>query len=282
MKSTNEKNIENIEFLENKNIKNIEKLLKIMSYLRDPENGCAWDREQSFESIAPYTVEEAYEVVQAIQDKDFENLKDELGDLLLQVVFLSQLANEKNLFNFDDVVINIKEKLIRRHPHIFDYKNKNILNTPDDVKNQWDKIKLKENNNKKFDKSSLDRITKILPSVLKSQKIQEEVSKDGFDFKNVEGCVNKLLEELGEYKKELKTQNKKKLIDEGGDLLFSAINILRKSGINSEEALNNAITKFINRYRKAEELASSDGLQFKETTIYQKNEYWIKSKKFYS
>ena len=276
------KNKNNIKFLDNKSIKNIEKLLKIMSYLRDPENGCAWDREQSFESIAPYTVEEAYEVVQAIQDKDFEGLKDELGDLLLQVVFLSQLANEKNLFNFEDVVLSIKEKLIRRHPHIFDYKNKKILSTPDDVKNQWDKIKLKENNNKKLDKSTLDRITKTLPSVLKSQKIQEEVSKDGFDFKNVEGCVNKLLEELDEYKEALQTQNKKSLIDEGGDLLFSAVNILRKSGINSEEALNNTNTKFMNRYRKAEELASSDGFQFKEVTVSQKNEYWIKSKKFYS
>ena len=133
-----------------------------------------------------------------------------------------------------------------------------------------------------MDKSTLDRITKTLPSVLKSQKIQEEVSKDGFDFKNVEGCVNKLLEELDEYKEALQTQNKKSLIDEGGDLLFSAVNILRKSGINSEEALNNTNTKFMNRYRKAEELASSDGFQFKEVTVSQKNEYWIKSKKFYS
>jgi len=282
MKSTNEKNIENIEFLENKNIKNIEKLIKIMSYLRDPKYGCAWDRKQSFESIAPYTVEEAYEVVQAIQDGDFEGLKDELGDLLLQVVFLSQLANEKNLFNFDNVVLSIKEKLIRRHPHIFDNKNEKTLNTPEDVKNQWDKIKLEENNNKKFDSSALDRVTKTLPSVLKSQKIQEEVSKDGFDFKNVENCINKLLEELNEYKDALQAQNEKNLIDEGGDLLFSAINILRKSGINSEEALNYANTKFIKRYRKAEELASNDGFKFKETTISQKNEYWIKSKKFYS
>ena len=282
MKSTNEKNIENIEFLENKNIKNIEKLIKIMSYLRDPKYGCAWDRKQSFESIAPYTVEEAYEVVQAIQDGDFEGLKDELGDLLLQVVFLSQLANEKNLFNFDNVVLSIKEKLIRRHPHIFDIKNEKTLNTPEEVKNQWDKIKLEENNNKKFDASALDRVTKTLPSVLKSQKIQEEVSKDGFDFKNVENCINKLLEELNEYKDALQAQNEKNLIDEGGDLLFSAINILRKSGINSEEALNYANTKFIKRYRKAEELASNDGFKFKETTISQKNEYWIKSKKFYS
>ncbi|MAC61967.1 MAG: nucleoside triphosphate pyrophosphohydrolase [SAR116 cluster bacterium] len=279
MKSINKKNIE---FLNNKSTKNIEKLIKIMSYLRDPENGCAWDREQTFESIAPYTVEEAYEVVQAIQDRDFEGLQDELGDLLLQVVFLSQLANEKNLFNFEDVVLSIKEKLIRRHPHIFDYKNKKILNTPEDVRNQWDKIKLKEKNNNEFNKSSLDRVTKTLPSVLKSQKIQEEVSKDGFDFKNVEDCINKLLEELNEYKEALQTQNKKNLIDEGGDLLFSAINILRKSGINSEEALYNANGKFINRYRKAEELASNDGFQFKEITIFKKNEYWIKSKKFYS
>ena len=129
---------------------------------------------------------------------------------------------------------------------------------------------------------SFERLFITLPSVLKSQKIQEEVSKDGFDFKNVENCINKLLEELNEYKDALQAQNEKNLIDEGGDLLFSAINILRKSGINSEEALNYANTKFIKRYRKAEKLASNDGFQFKETTISQKNEYWIKSKKFYS
>ena len=280
MKSKNKKNIQ---FLKSENLSNIEKLLKIMKYLRDPENGCAWDKKQSFESMAPYTIEEAYEVVQAIQDKNFEELKSELGDLLLQVVFLSQLANEKHLFNFDDVVLSIKEKLIRRHPHIFDDKNEdNNLKTAEEVKNQWDKIKLEENNDKKLNKSALSRVTKILPSILKSQKIQEEVGKDGFDFKNVEECINKLLEELNEFKEALQHQNEKNLIDEGGDLLFSAINILRKSGISSEEALNQANRKFIKRYTKAEELASNDGVQFKDSPLQEKNKYWIESKKFYS
>ena len=130
-------------YLNDKKTKELDKLLKIMSHLRDPDKGCPWDIKQTFESIAPYTIEEAYEVSQSIQDKDYDELKDELGDLLLQVVFLSQIAKEKKLFKFNDVVKSINKKLIRRHPHIFE-KNTNIK-SPNDVKNQWDKIKEQEN-----------------------------------------------------------------------------------------------------------------------------------------
>ena len=206
-------------YLKNKKTNELDKLLKIMSHLRDPDKGCPWDIKQTFESIAPYTIEEAYEVSQSIQDKDYDELMDELGDLLLQVVFLSQIAKEKHLFKFNDVVKSINKKLIRRHPHIFE-KNTNIK-TPDDVKNQWDRIKEQEKKEKTKNINTLSKITKNLPSIIKSQKIQEEVSKDGFDFKNVNDCILKLQEEIQEFKEALKTNDKQKCLDEGGDVLFS-------------------------------------------------------------
>jgi ATP diphosphatase len=275
MKLNNKKNIY---FLDNDNLNNVEKLLKIMEYLRDPEKGCAWDKKQSFSSISPYTIEEAYEVAQAIQDEDFDDLKEELGDLLLQVVFLSQIANEKKLFSFEDVVIGIKEKLIRRHPHIFEESEN--LNTAKEVKDQWDKIKLNEKKKKNLDSynSVFGRITKTLPSIIKTQKIQEEVSKEGFDFNDVEDCIIKLYEEIDEYKEAITSDDEHKLLDEGGDVLFSAVNILRKSGINSEEALIYANKKFMKRYLQAEKIASNEGRQFNNLNLEQKHEYWLKSK----
>ena len=264
-------------YLNDKKTKELDKLLKIMSHLRDPDKGCPWDIKQTFESIAPYTIEEAYEVSQSIQDKDYDELMDELGDLLLQVVFLSQIAKEKKLFKFNDVVKSINKKLIRRHPHIFD-KNTNIK-SPNDVKNQWDKIKEQENKNKSKNTNTFGKITKNLPSILKSQKIQEEVSKDGFDFKNVNECILKLQEEIQEFKEALKTNDKQKCLDEGGDILFASINILRKTGINSQEALEFANNKFTKRYNYSEILAQKENKNFAEVPLEEKHRYWLKSKK---
>ena len=264
-------------YLNDKKTKELDKLLKIMSHLRDPDKGCPWDIKQTFESIAPYTIEEAYEVSQSIQDKDYDELMDELGDLLLQVVFLSQIAKEKKLFKFNDVVKSINKKLIRRHPHIFE-KNTNIK-SPNDVKNQWDKIKEQENKNKSKNTNTLGKITKNLPSILKSQKIQEEVSKDGFDFKNVNDCILKLQEEIQEFKEALKSNDKQKCLDEGGDILFASINILRKTGINSQEALEFANNKFIKRYNYSEKLAQKENKNFAKVSLEKKHKYWLKSKK---
>ena len=264
-------------YLNDKKTNELDKLLKIMSHLRDPDKGCPWDIKQTFKSIAPYTIEEAYEVSQSIQDKDYDELMDELGDLLLQVVFLSQIAKEKKLFKFNDVVKSINKKLIRRHPHIFE-KNTNIK-TPNDVKNQWDKIKEQENKNKSKNINTLGKITKNLPSILKSQKIQEEVSKDGFDFKNVNDCILKLQEEIQEFKEALKTNDKQKCLDEGGDILFASINILRKTGINSQEALEYANNKFTKRYNYSEILAQKENKNFAEVSLEKKHKYWLKSKK---
>ena len=264
-------------YLNDKKTNELDKLLNIMSHLRDPNNGCPWDIKQTFKSIAPYTIEEAYEVNQSIQDEDYHELKDELGDLLLQVVFLSQIAKEKHLFKFGDVVKSINKKLIRRHPHIFE-KNTNIK-TPDDVKNQWDRIKEQEKKEKTKNINTLSKITKNLPSIIKSQKIQEEVSKDGFDFKNVNDCILKLQEEIQEFKEALKTNDKQKCLDEGGDVLFSSINILRKAGINSQEALEYANNKFTKRYNYSEMLARKENENFAEISIEKKHKYWLKSKK---
>ena len=266
-----------LSYLNNKKTNELDKLLSIMSHLRDPNKGCPWDIKQTFKSIAPYTIEEAYEVSQSIQDEDYDELKDELGDLLLQVVFLSQIAKEKELFKFNDVVKSINKKLVRRHPHIFE-KNINIK-TPDDVKNQWDKIKKKENKYKSKNINTLDKITKNLPSIIKSQKIQEEVSKEGFDFKNVNDCILKLQEEIQEFNEALKLNDKQKILDEGGDILFSSINILRKAGINSEEALEHANNKFTKRYNNSEILANKDNKKFSELSLKKKHKYWLKSKK---
>lgn len=268
-----------LSFLNDKKIKELDKLLNIISYLRDPNKGCPWDIKQTFKSIAPYTIEEAYEVNQSIQDENYNELKDELGDLLLQVVFLSQIAQENKLFNFNDVVESIKNKLIRRHPHIFE-KNTSIK-TPDDVKNEWNKIKKQEEKIKgnSTNNYTLEKITKNLPSLIKSQKIQEEVSKDGFDFNNVNDCIMKLQEEIKEFVDALKTNDKQKCLDEGGDVLFSSINILRKAGINSEEALEHANNKFTKRYNNSEMLANKDNKKFSELTLEKKHKYWLKSKK---
>ena len=264
-------------YLNDKKTNELDKLLNIMSHLRDPDKGCPWDIKQTFKSIAPYTIEEAYEVNQSIQDEDYHELKDELGDLLLQVIFLSQIAKEKHLFKFNDVVKSINKKLIRRHAHIFE-KNTNIK-TPDDVKNQWDRIKEQEKKEKTKNINTLSKITKNLPSIIKSQKIQEEVSKDGFDFKNVNDCILKLQEEIQEFKEALKTNDKQKCLDEGGDVLFSSINILRKAGINSQEALEYANNKFTKRYNYSEMLAQKENKNFAEISLEKKHKYWLKSKK---
>ena len=271
-----------IKYINEINLDDLNKLIKIMELLRDPENGCAWDLKQTFSSISPFTIEEAYEVAQAIQDENFDELKEELGDLLLQVVFHSQLANEKKYFDFNDVVTAINKKLIRRHPHIFEKTLK--IKTAEEVKKQWDKIKVQEKRAKQNNiiDNQVNEITKNLPSVIKAQKLQETASKQGFDFKNLNQCIQKLLEELDEFSEAQISNNNERLLDEGGDLIFSVINILRKLGINSEEALNHANRKFIMRYNKSEELAKKDSINFSNASLKIKNNYWLKSKKFFN
>ena len=257
----------------------INKLLKIMKKLRDPVSGCPWDIEQDFKSIAPHTIEEAYEVSNAIDQNNFENLKEELGDLLLQVVFHSQMANEIEKFNFDNVVDSIVSKLIRRHPHIFEKENKKI--TSKEVINQWEKIKLKEKKDEIDIKgTNFDDIPNNFPNTLKSLKIQKKAAVNGFDWENVFNALGKVSEEFKELKDSIRRKNKFFQVEEMGDLLFSCINVCRKLEINPDHALSKANKKFTFRFNKAEKLAESDNKRFSDLPLIEQEKYWQKAKNY--
>ena len=231
--------------------KNLERLLGIMRQLRDPETGCQWDLQQTFSSLIRYTIEEAYEVSDAVIRGNTLDIIEELGDLLLQVVFFSQIADEGSLFNFDNVVEAISEKLIRRHPHIFS-KNK-VFKTADEQKESWSKLKELENRYKVHKgKPLLSNITPNLPPLLKSKKIQEEVSRVGFDWENISEVVGKVREELDELIIAIGTNDQKYIEEEMGDLLFTIINLSRHLDVDCEIALLKANDKFISRFNELE------------------------------
>ena len=213
-----------------------------MSQLRDRENGCEWDKQQTFKSIAPFTIEEAYEVVvDAIDREDITDLKEELGDLLLQVVFLSQIADEDNLFSFDDVAEAISSKLIRRHPYVFSNQQSH---TSEDQMNQWEEIKQNERSLKKQE-GTLDGIANNLPALKRSQKIQDRASKAGFDWPDTEGIISKIKEETKEIEDAIKLNDTNLIKEEIGDLLMIVTNLAQKLNIDSEGALKDSSNKFI-------------------------------------
>ncbi|WP_422343813.1 nucleoside triphosphate pyrophosphohydrolase [Parasphingorhabdus sp.] len=237
-------------------------LLEIMRRLRDPETGCEWDTVQTFESIAPYTIEEAYEVADAIERSDMDGLKDELGDLLLQVVFHSQIATDQGHFSFVDVVEAICEKMIRRHPHIFSEAD----NTPG-----WEQIKAQERaQNGKA--SALDGVALALPALLRAQKIQKRAARVGFDWPDKAPVKAKLLEELEEVE-QAKTQED--IHEEIGDVLFSAVNLARHYGVDAEQALADATRKFSKRFNIVESSVRQD---MNNMSIDELEEEWEKAK----
>tara|TARA_B100000131_G_C18097879_1_gene604771 strand:+ start:912 stop:1760 length:849 start_codon:yes stop_codon:yes gene_type:complete len=277
MKINNKKFKSQVNSLSKKDLKRLETLLKMMSLLRDKTEGCPWDLIQNFETIASHTVEEAYEVLDAITDKNYESLKNELGDLLLQVIFHSQMAKELNLFDMSDVIFSINKKLINRHPHIFK-NNKKI--SEEDVLIQWEKIKNSEKKlSNSHSNSSMDGITKHLPTLIKAQKIQQKANFDGFDWENVDHSLDNLLEEIKELKIAIKDNKIENIKDECGDLLFSSINVIRKLNFNADTILNEANKKFIKRYKLAEKLAIYDGKEFSKLNLVNKHYYWKQSKK---
>ena len=253
-----------------KNNYNIKSLLLIMSRLRDPKKGCIWDKKQTLESIIPYSIEEVYEVAEQIYNKNYEKLKEELGDLLFQVVYLSQIAKEKGKFSFDDVVNQISKKMIYRHPHIFS--NKKFINIKD-FNNWWEKSKKKSLN------SILDDIPTNLPALNKSYKIQKKVAGVGFDYPNVEEALNKVQEELNELKIEVKNKKNKKIKEELGDLFFAVIDLSRKQNYNPELILTKANKKFIKRFQYIEQQIIDEGKQINRTSIKYLEKLWKKSKK---
>ncbi len=249
-----------------------EDLVKIMEILRSPE-GCPWDREQTHSSLLPYLIEETYEVVDAVERGSDEELKEELGDLLLQVVFHSQIAKEEGKFSIEDVVDSISRKLINRHPHVFG--EREDIKTAQDVLNEWDKLKEKEGKRRK---SLLDGIPKSMPAFERAYKLQKRAEKVGFDWKNFKGIKEKLLEELEEIERELETGDRKKLEEEVGDLLFMAVNLTRFLGFHPEKALRKANEKFERRFRFMEEKAKEEGRDISKMNLEELENLWQEAK----
>lgn len=257
---------------------NIEALLEVMSRLRDPDNGCPWDIQQSFHTIYPYTIEEAYEVADAIERGDLEELKDELGDLLFQVVFHSQMAKEQGGFEFQDVVAAIVDKMISRHPHVF--ADVQIADAEAQTE-AWEHHKAKERalKSKQQKNSSLDGVTLGLPALLRAQKLQKRAAKTGFDWTELEGVIGKVYEELEELKIELgQPAPEQKIEEELGDLLFSCVNLARHLGLDAEQALYQSNRKFERRFRSMEDLASKQSVALQELPMEQLDQLWDKVK----
>lgn len=232
----------------------IERLRAIMRRLRDPNDGCAWDLEQTFASIAPYTIEEAYEVADAVERGDLDDLKDELGDLLLQVVFHSQMAEEDGRFAFDDVADAICNKLVRRHPHIF---GDGAARTPDEIRATWDAIKAEERAGKPS--GILDDVPVNLPALARAQKLQKRMSRVGFDWPAAEDVVDKVAEELEEFAVAARAGDVAEMEAEFGDLLFTMVNFARLMGIDADAALRGSNARFAGRVRAMEASAAAAG-----------------------
>lgn len=246
-----------------------------MRALRDKQSGCAWDLEQDFSSIAPYTVEEAYEVADAIERDDMEGLRDELGDLLLQVVFHAQMADEAGLFNFEDVAAGIAEKMHRRHPHVFG----NEAERADGMQaGSWEQIKEQERSGAR-DSSVLAGVAKSLPALMRAQKLGKRASRVGFDWPNRSGVRAKIEEELNELEEAVGTRNAANVEEEFGDMLFAIVNLARHLEVNPEKALTAANYKFERRFRDMERELEVAGDNFREHSIETLDQLWRAAKK---
>jgi tetrapyrrole methylase family protein/MazG family protein len=247
-----------------------ERLELVMEILRS-ENGCAWDRKQTHKSLLPYLIEETYEVAEAIEKEDFDHLKEELGDLACQIAFHAQLAKEAGHFEASDSINSIIDKLIRRHPHVFE--NKKDL-TPDQVRDQWEKIKVSSGEKK----SVLSGIPKSMPALVMAFRIGEKAAGVGFDWDNAKDVVDKIDEELAELKVEIDNNDKEKISDEIGDLMFSISSLARKYEINPEIALKDSLNKFKTRFELLEKQIFQSGKTFDDYTLEQLEEIWQKVK----
>lgn len=252
---------------------NIEDLLQIMELLRGP-GGCPWDAEQTHKSIRKDFIEETYEVIEAINKDDKELLKEELGDVLLQVVFHTQIEKESDCFDFSDVCDGLCKKLIERHPHVFGDIN---VSSTDEVLSNWDTIKRKSKG-QKTQGSSMLKVPKELPALMRAQKIQSKAKKAGFDWDNIDGAFEALYSELDELKSAMKNGNADEIKNEMGDLLFSCVNVSRFLDVESEEALTLSNEKFIERYVTVEKLAEERNINMKETPIEELDELWKEAK----
>jgi len=252
----------------------IDDLLGIMARLREPEKGCPWDLEQSFETIAPYTIEEAYEVAEAIQKKDMNALKGELGDLLFQVVFHAQLAEEQNSFAFEDVVTAICEKLTRRHPHVFEGK----LVAKEDLAKQWEASKREEQGDEQS-VSILNKVSGNQPAINQAYKLQKQAASVGFDWQELAPVVDKLDEEIAELKDEINSNGgRQRMEEELGDVLFSCVNLARHLDINPEWSLRQANKRFSERFSYIEEILKEKGEDINNCSLEKLDSLWDEAK----
>ncbi len=250
----------------------MQRLLDIMQRLRDPDNGCPWDIRQTFKTIAPYTIEEAYEVADAIDRDDMVDLKDELGDLLLQVVYHSQMASEAGHFDFSDVMEHVSDKLVRRHPHVFDSAE---ADSPEQVKQLWESIKAGERRQKDSDDSALAGLAPGLPAWIRAQKLHKRAAQVGFDWDDVHGILDKVAEELDEVRQALANDEGNEALEaEYGDLLFVCFNIGRHIDIDPDTALRGANRKFEQRFRAMETIARDRGVDMQTATLAELDLIW--------
>jgi len=256
----------------------LDDLLAIMTQLRDPQRGCPWDVQQDFASVAPYTIEEAYEVADAIDRGDFDDLRDELGDLLLQVVFHAQMAHERGLFGFAEVAHAISAKLVRRHPHVFgDVRYADAAAQ----KQAWEAIKATERKGSGAppDDSALAGVSAGLPEWRRALKLQQRAASVGFDWPDAQPVLAKLAEEIEEVRAEFAHgADPARLQDEIGDVLFVMVNLTRHAGVDFSSALRHANAKFERRFRQMETLAAADGVPFGERTLTEQEQLWQQAK----
>lgn len=252
---------------------NINDLLKIMELLRSP-GGCPWDAEQTHESIRKDLIEETYEVIEAINKNDRELLLEELGDVLLQVTFHTQMEKEKGSFDFDDVCDGICKKLVERHPHVFGSVN---VESADEVLKNWDDIKRKSKG-QKTQGSAMEKIPRELPALMRAEKIQAKARKAGFDWAEIDGALDALESEIKELREAMQTGNQDEIDGELGDVLFSCVNVSRFLKVDPELALTRSNEKFITRFLEVERLANEKGINMKEKSIEELDELWNQAK----
>ncbi|MDH4099848.1 MAG: nucleoside triphosphate pyrophosphohydrolase [Nitrospirota bacterium] len=251
----------------------VDKLVELMSTLRSP-CGCPWDKEQTRKSLTPFLIEEAYEVVEAIEGGNPRELKDELGDLLFQIIFHCQIARERGEFDLNDVAEHSHAKMVNRHPHVFGDAQ---LETSADVLANWEEIKKKEEHRKRS--SMLEGLPKELPALLKAHRVQDKAARVGFDWEKLDQVIDKVEEEVGEFRETLHTKDPEKMEEELGDVFFSLVNVSRFIGVNPEEALRKTISKFIHRFKYIEEKAAEAGKNLSEMTLEEMDRLWDEAKK---
>ena len=266
----------------------MDRLLYMMARLRDPETGCPWDIKQDFSTIAPYTLEETCEVLEAIANSDMENLREELGDLLFQVIFHAQMASEADHFSFEQVAEGLLAKMVRRHPHVFpdgtlnSVRSKDDPTTPDQVIDSWQAIKKKEKQDKGLKQSVSampEKLPDALPSLSKAYKLQKAAAKVGFDWGELQPVVDKIQEEVAEIQQALaEGESQQRLSEEVGDLLFACVNLARHLKVDPDMAMRQANNKFESRFRSMECFAEAEGQVFQQLSLEEMEAYWQQSK----